>query len=90
MLAGIGYAIVGALVGAMSLLIFPTSLVGSGRFRGASLIVTPLLVGSTMWLLGRWRRQQDKPSTRLATFWYGFIFAFLMALVRFLWARPAM
>jgi len=33
---------------------------------------------------GQYRRRRNKPTTYLGTFWGGVIFAFFMALVRFL------
>lgn len=83
-LAFIGYAVAGAAVGGLSLLVFPQSLVPSVGFRGASLIASPLLAGAAMSGLGWLRRRQGKRLLRLDRFVYGAIFAFGMALVRFL------
>lgn len=83
-LAFIGYAIAGAGVGGLSLLVFPQTLVRSVGFRGASLIASPLLAGAAMSGLGWLRRRQGKRLLRLDKFAYGAIFAFGMALVRFL------
>ena len=83
-LAFIGYAVAGAAVGGLSLLVFPQSLVRSVGFRGVSLIVSPLLAGAAMTGLGWLRRRQGKRLLRLDRFAYGAVFAFGMALVRFL------
>jgi hypothetical protein len=84
LLAFIGYALAGAAVGGLSLLVFPGPLVRGVGFRGGSLIVSPLLAGAAMSGLGWLRRRQGKRLLRLDRFVYGAIFAFGMALVRFL------
>ena len=84
-LAFIGYGVGGAVMGGLSLLIFPAPLVvGVLGFRGVSLIVSPLLAGAAMSGLGWLRRRQGKRLLRLDRFAYGAVFAFGMALVRFL------
>jgi hypothetical protein len=83
-LAVILYFGLGMITGSISILIFPHSFIRSSRLHGISLILTPLLAGLTMCGIGWIREQQRKPVVRLDTFAYGFIFAFGMALVRFL------
>lgn len=83
-LAFIGYGLGGAALGGLSLLIFPGPLVRGVGFRGGSLIVSPLLAGAAMTGLGWLRRRQGKRLLRLDRFAYGAVFAFGMALVRFL------
>lgn len=83
-LAGLGYAIVGALAGGLSLLILPRRLLLVGGVKGASLVLAPLVTGLLMKMYGDFRRQRGQTTTGLATFWGGAIFAFSMALVRFL------
>ena len=83
-LAVIVYFGLGVITGWFSILIFPHSFIRSSRLHGISLIVTPLLAGLTMSGIGWFRERQGKPVIRLDTFAYGFIFAFGMALVRFL------
>jgi hypothetical protein len=78
------YLSLGALIGLLSLLIFPQSFVRSSRLPGISLIIIPLLAGLTMAGIGRIRRQQGHAVLRLDTFGYGFVFAFGMALMRYL------
>jgi len=84
-LAGIGYFLIGLIVGGFSLLVAPQSFVRSETFHGISLVITPLVCGLVMALIGRWRLRQGKTLLRLDTFVYGFIFAFPVALVRFLY-----
>ena len=83
-LAGLGYAIFGALAGGLSLLILPRRLLPAGGIKGASLVLTPLVTGLLMKTYGDFRRRRGHRTTGLATFWGGAIFAFSMALVRFL------
>ncbi len=83
-LAGLGYALIGALAGALSLLILPRRVLPVVGVRGASLILAPLATGLLMKTYGDFRRRRGHTTTGLATFWGGAIFAFSMALVRFL------
>lgn len=82
-LAGIGYCLIGLVFGGASLLIFPRSFVRSERFHGINLLITPVLGGLAMAALGRLRERQGKPLLRFDSFVYGFLFAFMVALVRF-------
>jgi hypothetical protein len=85
-LAGLGYFLVGAGVGGLSLLIFPSSFVAGQAARIISLVVTPLLAGVLMGALGAWRRRREQELIRMDRFGYAFAFALGMALVRFVWA----
>ena len=85
-LALIMYLGLGVIIGWLSILIFPHSFIRSSRLHGISLIITPLLAGLTMSGIGWLRERHGQPVIRLDTFAYGFIFAFGMALVRFLFA----
>ena len=81
-LAGVGYALFGALAGGLSLWFFPNLFIGSHAGRIANVIVTPILSGAAMAALGAWRRRRDQPTILLDRFAYAFIFALTMALVR--------
>lgn len=83
-LAVIMYFGLGVITGWLSILIFPHSFIRSSKLHGISLIIIPLLAGLTMSGIGWLRERQGKPVIRLDTFTYGFIFAFGMALVRYL------
>ena len=85
-LAAIGYALLGSLVGGLSLFIFPTHMVSSHGLRLLNLIVVPVLVGAMMVLTGVWRAKQGKAVKRLDRFSYGYIFALSLGLMRFTWA----
>ncbi|MEP7297509.1 MAG: hypothetical protein ABI702_15090 [Burkholderiales bacterium] len=80
--AGVGYAVFGALAGAISLWIFPRLFITSHLGQWANLIVTPLLSGGAMAMLGAWRRRNDRDTVLLDRFAYAFIFALAMGLVR--------
>lgn len=86
-LAVVGYAALGAVVGAISLWPFPHSFIGPYPARLANLIVTPVIAGALMSLIGERRQRRGEPLIRLDRFAYGVVFAFAMSLVRFLWAR---
>ena len=80
--AGIGYAVFGALAGAVSLWMFPRLFIASPLGQWANLMVTPLLSGAAMAMLGAWRRRHDRDTVLLDRFAYAFIFALAMGLVR--------
>ena len=91
-LAFTGYALLGVIVGFISLLIFPHPLMRSASFHGINLhgiglLISPLLAGLVMSAIGSIRRRRGMPVIRLDSFAYGFIFAFGMALIRFLFTR---
>jgi len=86
-MACVGYLLLGAATGGLSLIWFPFPLVHPSRFHGISLIISPLLTGSLMALLGWILRKYNKRTVNLETFGYGFVFAFGMTLARFLFAR---
>jgi hypothetical protein len=85
LLAGLGYCLFGLIFGGLSLLIFPKSFVRSENFHGVSLLITPVLAGLAMSAIGKLRERQGKTLLRLDSFVYGFLFAFPMALIRFLY-----
>lgn len=84
-LAGIGYLLWGAILGGLSLLIFPNNLVPP-EFRMANLIITPIVIGVMMGLRGKWRTRRGRSVLRLNRFSYGYLFALSLALVRFCFA----
>jgi hypothetical protein len=83
--AGIGYFLIGLILGGLSLLIFPRSFVRSETFHGINLLITPVVSGLVMAAIGRWRERKGETLLRLDSFVYGFLFAFAMALVRFVY-----
>ncbi|HEX6044081.1 MAG TPA: hypothetical protein VFZ22_06300, partial [Pyrinomonadaceae bacterium] len=83
LLAGGILFVVGAIVGVLSLIYFPKAFVRSESLHGISLVITPVLAGLAMELIGRIRRRQRKLVIRLENFWYAYALAFGMALIRF-------
>src|SRR5262250_2802258 len=78
LLACVGYAFLGAVVGAFSLLLFPHPLVHRSRIPGVSLIAGPVLAGVGMSLIGSLRRKRNQRVIQIESFGYGFAFAFGM------------
>jgi hypothetical protein len=86
LLACLGYVFLGGMVGGLSLLLFPHPLVHRSRVPGLSLIVSPVLAGLGMSVVGSSRRKRNKKVTQIESFGYGFAFAFGIAVVRFFFA----
>ncbi|MDQ8181967.1 hypothetical protein [Pelagicoccus sp. SDUM812005] len=84
--AAIGYFLFGCLAGGLSLLIFEGSFISDPRLKIANLILAPLVAGLAMAWIGKRRRRGGKDSVRIERFCYGFLFAFGVALIRFVWA----
>lgn len=82
-LAVAGYVILGAVCGALSLWLFPGFFIKSYLGRAISLVVTPILAGAAMALMGAWRRKRGQELLRLDKFAYAYVFALAMAVVRF-------
>ena len=82
-LAAIGYAILGASAGALSLWIFPTLFLVSENAQIAGVVLTPIVAGVAMAAFGAWRHRRNQNIIRLDKFAYGYLFALAMALVRF-------
>jgi len=73
------------MLGCFSVWLFPRSFVRSESLHGINLLITPLVSGLAMSALGKLRQRQGKTLLRLDSFVYGFLFAFAMALVRFVY-----
>jgi hypothetical protein len=81
--ASLGYALLGVLAGGLSVLILPHPLVRPSKIHGISLLVSPLVTGLVMFLIGSMLRRQGKKVVQIESFGYGFAFALGMALVRY-------
>jgi membrane protease YdiL (CAAX protease family) len=57
------------------------------NLHGIGLLISPLLAGLVMSLIGSLRRRRGMSVIRLDSFGYGFIFAFGMGLIRFLFTK---
>ena len=82
-----GYVCLGLAVGSVSLLLFPHPFLHSKTLRVANLILTPVVSGAVMALIGMLRTRLGKPVIAIDRFSYGFVFALAMAAVRFCWAN---
>ena len=82
--AGIGIAVLGGVAGVLTSLVLPTRIIQQSFVPGASLLLSPIVTGILMEAYGRWRTRRGGHPSYVATFWGGALFAFTMALVRFL------
>ncbi len=85
--AAVGYVLLGGLAGALSLIFFSHPLVHRSRIPGLSMILSPLLTGLGMSLVGSTLRKRNKRAMRIESFGYGFAFALGMSAVRFFLAK---
>ena len=85
--AGVGIALLGGLAGALTTWILPTRIFQPAPLPGASLLVSPLITGAVMDRYGQWREDRGVGRSYVATLWGGALFAFSMALVRFVWVE---
>ena len=83
-LAFIAIALLGGFVGLIFSNTIPWRIMRSSVVPGISLVLVPLVTGSIMKFFGDWRRSRGHQPTVLASFWGGALFAFSMALVRWL------
>lgn len=81
-LAAISYALLGAAMGGLSLLIFPDSFVPPA-WRLANLIAAPLVAGGLMAVLGALRAKRGQAVLRIDRFGCGYVFALAFALLRY-------
>ena len=77
----------GALMGGGSLIFFPHSFIHSEGLRIANLILTPLMLGAIMELIGRKRLANGEETVPLDKFSNAALFALGMAGVRFFFAH---
>lgn len=84
---GILWLAAGALMGAGSLIFFPQSFIHSETLRIANLILTPLVLGAIMALIGRKRLANGEEIVPLDKFSNAALFALGMAAVRFFFAH---
>ncbi|MFH2045038.1 MAG: hypothetical protein ABIK92_07815 [Pseudomonadota bacterium] len=86
-LAAIGYLLWGAIIGGLSLFLFRHSLIHQKSFRIMSLVFTPILAGISMSVIGALRKKRGQDLIRIDSFFYGYLFALGMAIVRYYYAN---
>lgn len=85
-ITAIGYILWGAIMGGLSLLIFPNSFISKLEYRILNLLFTPIAAGCAMSVIGNRRRKKGQDLIKLDSFSYGALFAFSTALVRYFFA----
>jgi hypothetical protein len=85
--AAIGYAILGAAAGGISLWLVPDLFIEKGWLRWLNVLLLPFAAGAIMSAIGAWRRHRDMGVIKLDNFSYGYGFALAMAVVRFIWGH---
>jgi hypothetical protein len=86
-LATVGYLVLGTITGGLSLLLFPHPPVRPSKMHGISLMISPLITGSLMSMVGYTLRRSGKQAAQIESFGYGFAFALGMAVIRFCFTR---
>lgn len=81
-IAIVAYAVIGALLGIISLYYFPAPFLHRPIMRWLNLLLAPLAIAAAMEAVGRWQLRRGKTRTRLAIFGYAWIFAFALAATR--------
>ena len=84
--AGIGYILLGGLIGFVSVGLIPEFFIRSEGARAVALLTVPFAVGFGMAAIGAWRRKRDLAVIRLDSFAYGTICAYAMMSVRMVMA----
>ena len=85
--AALGYALLGAIVGGISLAVFPHSIMRTTNGRIVTLLLAPVASGLAMSIIGAWRQKRGQQVLGIDRFAYGYLFALVMAIVRFVWAH---
>jgi hypothetical protein len=83
----LGYAVFGTIVGAVSLLVFPHSIMSTRNGRIVTLVLAPVASGLAMSIIGAWRQRRGQQVLGLDRFVFGYVFAVAMAAVRFVRAK---
>ena len=84
-LAGTGHLLLGVCAGILSLLIVPRRLAPHSPLPGLNLMLSPIATGIAVHSIGEFWHERGKDRPVLFTFRAGAIFAFGMALVRFVY-----
>jgi hypothetical protein len=87
LLAGIGYALTGAVAGWMSLWWFPIRFAGSTGLRLMTLALAPAMSALILWVFLTLIGRPAAPEARRSRFWFAYAFGLVFALVRFTYGR---
>ena len=79
------YLVVGALLGWISIHLFPHSFARHMDTKIAVLIGVPIGCGIMMAVIGEWKKKHGRVRGTLESFGCGFAFALPMAVIRFIW-----
>jgi hypothetical protein len=85
LLAGIGHVLMGLCGGVVSLLVFGSRVIPRPPIPGLSLVLSPIATGIAMHWIGEFWRERGRDRPALFSFRGGALFAFGMALVRFIY-----
>lgn len=77
-----GYAVIGGLLGAVSVLLFPTHFSSPGVARIVVVVLVPFFAGLLMSAIGAWRVRRGQAVLRIDRFLCGYLFALCFALAR--------
>ena len=88
-LAGTGHFLLGVCAGILSLLVVGRRLAPHSPLPGLSLVLSPIGTGTAMRWMGEFWRERGRDRPALFSFRAGAIFAFGMALVRFVYLELA-
>jgi uncharacterized membrane protein YfcA len=75
-LAGVGYLLIGLVLGAISGALYPRRIAEDMGVSLLGVFVNPALFGLLAFQYGQRKRRRDQAATHLATFWGGASFAF--------------
>jgi uncharacterized membrane protein YfcA len=77
------FGVIGAAVGWVTLLIFPTHFIRDAQWQIAYLVVSPLLAAWLFSVIGNVRERKGKRVSAVEQFWPAFTFALALAVVRY-------
>src|SRR5690606_37432557 len=80
LLSTVGFLLWGAIAGGISLFILPQSPISNPVFRKINVLLTPMVAGGVMMLIGRHRDKSGQTLVRLDRFGHAFAFAVAMAI----------
>jgi len=82
----LGYPLLGAMAGGLSLLVFSHSLAHGHNGRLATLLLAPVFAAASTVAIGRWRACRGQEAVGIDRIAYAYLFALGMAIVRYHWA----